>query len=159
MKIIKLNRKHIPQLADIDFESEHQTCTARGVKRKEMLKELKERFDKKHEIFFGYKQRDEILGYVTLKPFFPGHKHCEIYWLAVKRKCQGQGIGSKLMTFIENYAKTEGFRKMCLYTGEEMNLTQKFYKKIGYELINKFKGYYGYTEGNTTAVLYCKELK
>ena len=72
---------------------------------------------------------------------------------------QGQGIGSKLMNFIENYAKKKGFRKLYLYTGEDMILTQKFYTKNGYEIINKFKEYYGYKKGNTTAVLLCKKLK
>lgn len=61
--------------------------------------------NKKEEIFFGYKLNNELVGYVTLKPFFPGHKHCELYWLAVKKKYQEQGIGTKLVKFIENYAK------------------------------------------------------
>lgn len=157
-KIIKLDKRHIDELAIIDFESEHQNSSTRFNK-KQMMREIEKRFNEKHEIFFGYMQGKELVGYVTLKPFFPGHKHCEVYWLAVKKKMQGLGIGSKLMTFIENYAKKKGFRKICLYTGEEMLLTQKFYKKNGYELINKFKGYYGYDEGNTTAVLLCKRLK
>lgn len=123
------------------------------------MQEIEKRFNEKQEIFFGYKKEKELLGYVTLKPFFPGYKHCEVYWLAVKKKTQGQGIGTKLMNFIEKYAKNKGFRKIYLYTGEDMHLTQKFYKKKGYELINKFKEYYGYEEGNTTAVLLCKKLK
>ena len=128
------------------------------VSKKEMKKGIQNRFDKGHEIFFGYKQNNELMGYVTLKPFFPGYKHCEVYWLAVKKKCQGQGIGSKLMRFIEKYAKKKGFRKVCLYTGQNMKLTRKFYEKLGYKLINEFRGYYAYPSGNTTAVLYAKSL-
>lgn len=157
-KIIKLDRRHVEQIVSIDFESKHQN-SSKLFNKKQMMKELKERFEKKQEIFFGYKQGKELVGYVTLKPFFPGYKHCEVYWLAVKKKMQGRGIGSKLMIFIENYAKKKGFRKICLYTGENMLLTQNFYTKIGYDLINKFPNYYGYLEGNTTAVMYCKELK
>ncbi len=156
-KIIKLDRRHIEQLAIIDFESEHQN-PSKYVGRKRMKKGIQNRFDKGHEIFFGYKQNNELVGYVTLKPFFPGHKHCEVYWLAVKKKCQGQGIGKKLMKFIEKYAKKNGFRKVCLYTGKNMKLTRKFYEKIGYKLVNEFPGYYGYPTGNTTAVLYAKSL-
>jgi len=156
--IIKLNRRHIEQLATIDFESEHQGDRERSIKMSEMRKEIRNRFDKGHEIFFGYKQNKELVGYVTLKPFFPGYKHCEVYWLAVKKKCQGQGLGTKLMKFIEKYAKKNGFRKVCLYTGLNMKLTRKFYEKIGYRLVNEFPGYYGYPTGNTTAVLYAKSL-
>jgi ribosomal protein S18 acetylase RimI-like enzyme len=156
-KIIKLNRRHIEQLAIIDFESEHQN-TSKLFNKKQLIKEVQNRFDKGHEIFFGYKQNDELVGYVTLKPFFPGYKHCEVYWLAVKKKCQGQGLGSKLMKFIEKYAKQNGFRKVCLYTGQNMKLTRKFYEKIGYKFINEFKGYYGFPTGNTTSVLYAKSF-
>jgi len=123
-----------------------------------MKRKIKNRFDEGHELFFGYRQDNELVGYVTLKPFFPGYKHCEIYWLAVKKKCQGQGIGTKLMRFIEKYAKKNGFRKVCLYTGQNMKLTKKFYEKIGYKLVNKFPRYYGYPTGNTTAILYAKEI-
>ena len=156
-EIIKLNRRHIEQLAIIDFESEHQN-SSKYINRKEMKKSVQNRFDKGHEIFFGYKQNNELVGYVTLKPFFPGYKHCEVYWLAVKKKFQGQGLGTKLMKFIEKYAKKNGFRKVYLYTGKNMKLTRKFYKKIGYKLINEFPEYYGYPSGNTTAVLYAKSL-
>ncbi len=153
-KIIKLNRRHTGLLAAIDFESEHQGDRKRYVNRSEMKKEIQARFNKGHEIFFGYKLGNELVGYVTLKPFFPGHKHCEVYWLAVKKKCQNQGIGIKLMKFIEKYAQKNGFRKVCLYTGQNMKLTRKFYEKIGYRPINEFPEYYGYTAGNTTAVIY-----
>ena len=156
-KIIKLNRRHIEQLAIIDFESGHQN-SSRHVNRKEMKKYVQNRFNKGHEIFFGYKQNNELVGYVTLKPFFPGYKHCEVYWLAVKKKYQRKRLGSKLMKFIEKYAKKNGFRKVCLYTGQNMKLTRKFYEKIGYKLVNEFPGYYGYPTGNTTAVLYAKSL-
>lgn len=157
-KIVKLNRSHIKHLPIIDFESEHQGDRERKIKMSEMKKGIQNRFDKGHEIFFGYKKNNELVGYVTLKPFFPGYKHCEVYWLAVKKKCQGQGLGTKLMKFIEKYAKKNGFRKVCLYTGKDMKLTRKFYKKIGYQLVNEFPGYYGYQTGNTTAVLYAKLL-
>lgn len=156
-KIIRLNKRHIKQLAIVDFESKHQN-SSKNLNKTEMKKEIQNRFNKGHEFFFGYKQGNELVGYITLKPFFPGYKHCEVYWLAVKKKCQGQGIGTKLIRFIEKYAKKNGFRKICLYTGQNMRLTRKFYEKIGYKSVNEFPGYYGYSKGNTTAVLYVKSL-
>ena len=96
------------------------------------------------------------MGYVTFKKFFPGHKHGEVYWLAVKKKHQGKKIGTKLMRFIEILAKKNGFRKVCVYTGKNMAVVRKFYEKRGYEMVNMFPDYYGYPTGNTTAVLYAK---
>jgi len=156
MCIIKLNRKHIEKLATIDYESEHQKST-NSVSKKEMKKEILTRFDKGHELFFGYKQNNELVGYITMKLFFPGHNHCEVYWLAVKKKFQRQKIGTALLDYVEKYAKNKKFRKLCLYTGKQMERTRKFYEKNGYVLINEFRDYYGYEKENT-AVLYAKSL-
>lgn len=157
-KIIKLNRKYTEQIAQIDHESKHQGDRKHNISKSFMKKDVIKRFDKGYEIFFGYRRDNELIGYVTIKPFFPGYKHCEVYWLAVKKKYQGQRIGKKLMEFIENYAKKKGFRKVCLYTGKDMIKTRGFYEKIGYKFVNEFSGYYGYSSGNTTAVLYAKKL-
>ncbi|MBN2880679.1 GNAT family N-acetyltransferase [Candidatus Woesearchaeota archaeon] len=157
-KIIRLNRRHFDDIVNIDICSEHQGDTSNNTSKLEMRKDLISRFDDGYEIFFGFKHDSELIGYVTLKPFFPGYKHCEVYWLAVKKKYQGKGIGTSLMKYVEEYAKSLGFRKICLYTGKDMNLTRKFYEKIGYSFVNEFPGYYGYLTGNTTAVLYAKLL-
>lgn len=156
-KIIGLNRRHIQQLAQIDNESKHQN-TSGLFNKKQITKNIVKRFNEKHEIFFGYKTNNELVGYVSLKPFFPGYKHCEVYWLAVKNSYQGQGIGKTLMGFIEIYAKKKGFRKVYIYTGKNMQRTRKFYEKNGYKLKNEFPGFYGFPSGNTTAVLYEKKL-
>lgn len=157
-KIIKLNKSHIGQLADIDYECEHPVDIQRNLSKSEMKKYIIKRFNKKRELFFGYKETNKLVGYITLIPYFPGYKHCEVYWLAVKKKFQKRGIGKELMKFIEKYAKKNRFRKVCLYTGEEMKEAQKFYEKIGYKFVNKFPEYYGYRSGNTTAILYAKKI-
>lgn len=156
MEIIKLNKKHAKQLAQIDYESEHQN-SSKMFNKKQMLMEIIKRFKQDYEIFFGYKEDNKLNGYVTLKPFFPGYKHCEVYWLAVRKSSQGKGIGTKLMKFIEDYAKRKGFRKVCVYTNKTMGKTRKFYEKSGYKLINEFPRYYSYKKNNT-AVLYVKEI-
>ena len=158
MKFIKLNRRHLEEINKIDIESEHQGDIENNLEVKEIKKYNKERMNKKDEIFFGYKLNNELVGYVTLKPFFPGHKHCELYWLAVKKKYQGQGIGTELVKFIEKYSKKKKFRKIFIYTGKPMKKTRKFYEKLNYEFVNEFEGYYGYQKGNTTAILYGKKL-
>lgn len=157
MNIIKLNKDYAEEMGQIDYESEHQN-SSKMFNKKQMIMQVKERFKHGYEIFFGYKLNNELKGYITLKPFFPGYKHCEAYWLAVKKSSQGKGIGTKLMKFIENYAKNQDFRKICLYTNKNMKKTRRFYEKLGYTKINEFKGYYGYNKNNT-AVLYIKDLK
>lgn len=154
-KIIKLNKKHKKILAEIDLESKHQMES--NLKLSDYGLMLKKRFHEGYELFFGFKEENIIKGYITLKPFFPGYKHCEIYWLSVRDKFQCQGIGKRLIIFIEGYAKRKGFRKICIYTNKTMTKTRKFYEKCGYKFINEFPDYYEYKEDNT-AVLYSKSI-
>jgi ribosomal protein S18 acetylase RimI-like enzyme len=155
--IIKLNRGNTNEIAVVDYESEHQMDKANKISKSMMKKEIADRFNSGHELFFGYIDKGKIIGYVTLIPFFPGYKHCELYWVAVSKKYQGKGIGTALVRYIEKYAKENKFRKIFLYTNKKMKKTRRFYEKLNYKKINEFKGYYGYKRNNT-AVLYGKEL-
>lgn len=155
MKILKLDKRHLNIMAQIDLESKHQM--EEHLKLKDYKKMLKERFKKNQEAHFGYKENNKIKGYISMKPFFPGYKHCEIYWLSVSYKYQGQGIGTKLLQHIEKYAKKQGFRKVCLYTNKVLKKTRRFYEKNGYKKVNEFQDYYGYGKQRTT-VLYCKNI-
>jgi D-alanine-D-alanine ligase len=59
----------------------------------------------------------------------------DVYWLAVDPKCQGQGIGRKLMDFAEKGIKDMGGRIAIVETsGSERYVpTRAFYEKIGYK--------------------------
>lgn len=150
---IKLDEKNIDVIGGIDFESNHQMESHLTIDDYKNI--AKNRFEAGNEEWFGLKIYDIIVGYVTLKDDFPGHKHCEVYWLSVRNSFQGKGYGKKLMFFIEDYAKKKGFRKVCLYTNKEMLKTRGFYERIGYELVNEFPDYY--SDGGI-AVLYAKKL-
>ncbi|MFA5763260.1 MAG: GNAT family N-acetyltransferase [archaeon] len=156
-KIIKVNQRSIKSLLKVDEEANHQATG--NLSSKEKLKSLKKRFDDGYELFYAYKRNNEIIAYITLKPFFPGHNHCEVYWLNVKKNYQCEGVGTKLIKYIENLAKQMQFRKVCVYTGKTMGLTRHFYEKNNFKLINEFPDYYGFPTGNRTAVLYVKDLK
>lgn len=150
-------REYSDDLAGIDYESGHEGDRERNVTLEDMKKNLKERFRQGHETFFAYGEDGILKGYASLKPFFPGHKHCELYWIAVRKKYQGKGIGTELLGYLENYARKQGFRKVCAYTGRSMIRTREFYEKRGYYPVNEFPDYYGF-EKNNTAVLYAKKI-
>jgi len=54
--------------------------------------------------------------------------------LYVKHDLIGKGIGTKLVKFIENYAKKKGFNKIELYSTKE---SYRFYLKNNYKLLKK----------------------
>jgi GNAT superfamily N-acetyltransferase len=52
--------------------------------------------------------------------------------VAVLPRCKGRGIGKRLMTFCEDYARGIGCVAIRLYTHELMSENQDIYKRLGY---------------------------
>ena len=57
-----------------------------------------------------------------------------LYAIGVKKSYQGKGIGSKMMTYIENYLQQKGHRILIVDTSgtADFELTRQFYEKLGY---------------------------
>ena len=157
-RIIRLDKRHLKELARVDVESEHPTEEHCTLAYHEKL--LRKRFKQGNEELFGFKEGSIIKGYISFKPFFPGWgPNCEAYWLAVRKQFQGQGVGSVLLRFVEARAKKKGFKKIYLYTNEIMKRARKFYEANGYSFVNKFPGYYKHAGINhKAAALYGKSL-
>ena len=71
--------------------------------------------------------KTEIIGMVGLNG-------AEIKGVFVKVSHIRRGIGTKLMNFIEEYARKKGIKKVHLWSAEK---AKGFYKKLGYKLIKK----------------------
>lgn len=58
-----------------------------------------------------------------------------LYAIGVRSDIQSKGIGSRMMTFIENHLKTNGHRILIVDTSgtDDFKLTRKFYEKLGYK--------------------------
>lgn len=57
-----------------------------------------------------------------------------LYAIGVKNNIQGKGIGSQMMSFIENYLREKGHRILIVDTSgtDDFISTRKFYKKLNY---------------------------
>jgi len=74
---------------------------------------------------------------------------------AVDPDYQNQGLGSLLMDFIEDYARSNGKRKIILDTSEEAQHLIDYYSKRGYGYIQHWK----WNMVNYRSVVMGKELK
>ncbi len=52
--------------------------------------------------------------------------------IAVAPHAQGQGIGKRLMQFVEEFTRTQGLGEIRLYTHEKMVENIEIYKHLGY---------------------------
>ena len=86
------------------------------------------------EIWFTYTV-DQIpvgLGYCAPEKLTNGTFN--LYAIAVNQEAQGQGIGHKMMEYIENLLIEKGHRILIVETSslDHYALTRKFYEKLGY---------------------------
>ncbi|KAI1858474.1 uncharacterized protein JN550_012607 [Neoarthrinium moseri] len=52
--------------------------------------------------------------------------------LYVDSSMHGQGIGTKIVAYVENLARSEGFKQLWLTVWEENTKAQKLYERLGY---------------------------
>jgi glucosamine-phosphate N-acetyltransferase len=105
---------------------------------KDILKEIKS--NPFHKIFIAKDDTtDEIIGTTTLlvEPKFinKGMKVGYIEDVSVKKAYEGTGIGSQIVKYVTNEAKTvHNCAKVLLYCSDK---NKKFYEKLGYKIADK----------------------
>jgi len=79
-----------------------------------------------------------------------GHTPCtvgsfDVYWIAVDKDCQGQGLGRRLMEFVELHIADQGGRLAILETSgrDVYRPTRAFYERLGYRLAASIGDFYG----------------
>ena len=65
----------------------------------------------------------------------------ELKRVFVRPECQGQGIGSKLVSLLIYWAVELGYRRMILETGEFLAESCAVYKKLGFHQIPNYGPY------------------
>lgn len=86
------------------------------------------------DIWFTYidTNRPIALGYCAPEKLTNGTYN--LYAIAVRKELQGQGIGKKMMNYIEKLLTDNGNRVLIVETSsmDHYALTRKFYNKLGY---------------------------
>jgi N-acetylglutamate synthase-like GNAT family acetyltransferase len=79
---------------------------------------------------------DKVIGTIALVRL---ENHCgAIKKMFVRKDFRGEKqIGRKLLDTLVNYCKEQGYERLYLGTVEVLKAAQKFYKKNGFELIDK----------------------
>lgn len=108
-------------------------------------KELKERFYNellnKTRMTFVYTKDEEYIGEISVvfnkndeDYSIPGMR-LYISRIIVKKDCRGKGYGKKLMNFIIEYAKREGYEELSLGVNLDNYIALKLYVELGFNKI------------------------
>lgn len=111
----------------------------------EKNKELKDRFYKellaKNRMTFVYSKDEEYIGEVSIvfnkndEDYSIPDVRLYISRIIVKKDCRGKGYGKKLMNFIKEYAKREGYKELSLGVNLDNYIALKLYVELGFNKI------------------------
>ncbi|TXS46839.1 N-acetyltransferase [Streptomyces sp. uw30] len=77
---------------------------------------------------------DPVIGLVVLETYAD---HLYVDNIAVTPDAQGQGVGRRLLHFVDARARALGLPEVRLYTNALMWENQKIYPKYGYEVVER----------------------
>jgi len=101
---------------------------------------------------------DQAIGYVCYGPVPMTQGTFDLYWIVVDPRCQGQGVGSRLLRFLEEVAREKKGRMILIDTSSipEYEKAQKFYFHHGFQEVARVPDYY--RPGNDR-ITFCKRLE
>ena len=115
----------------------------------------------KRDKYKKYNQSEAIVVYEDNKAVGGGairkydDENIELKRVFVHTEYQGQGIGSKLVSLLIEWAIELGYRRMILETGELLAESCAVYRKMGFEVISNYAPY----ENMPESLCMAKDLK
>jgi ribosomal protein S18 acetylase RimI-like enzyme len=77
---------------------------------------------------------EPVTGLVVLDAY---EDHLFLDSIAVRPDAHGQGVGRRLLRFVDAHARVLGLSEIRLYTNAMMWENQKIYPKYGYEVVER----------------------
>lgn len=95
-----------------------------------------------------------IVGFITFWSKKPFDNCIEIPLLAINKKYQKMGLGSRLIAFVTEFAKKSGFKHIELTASSD---TLAFYQKNGFSITRQYK-HYSEEEQRATQLFVLKKI-
>ncbi|MGH7612466.1 MAG: GNAT family N-acetyltransferase [Gemmatimonadales bacterium] len=107
--------------------------------------------------FLGAFDGDDLTGYACFGPTPDTLGTYDLYWIAVDRARQGEGIGTQLVEAVEQTVSAGGGRLIVVETSSRVdyNPTRAFYEAKGFDRTATIPGYYA---PGDDLVIYVKDL-
>ena len=105
----------------------------------ELVKNRLSNLNKDREIVYVAVYDNQVVGFIHIEKYelLYFEPRANIIGIAVSKSYQRQGIGSKLLTQAEVWAKSKGIKVMRLNSGIKRKEAHNFYQKAGYQDIKE----------------------
>ena len=94
--------------------------------------------DKINEAIIVY-ENNVLVGAGSIRCY--DEKNVELKRIYISPAFRGEGIGTKLVSLLIEWAKELGYQRMLLETGEKLTESVALYKKLGFERIPNYGPY------------------
>jgi len=157
MKIRPLVKKDRARLLSMLIKTRSFTSAEIGVAMELIDIVLKDLMQKDYTIHCIVNNQDQAIGYICYGPTPMTQGTFDLYWIAVDSEFQKQGVGSKLLVFLDEAVRTRGGRMILADTSmiPHYEKTRKFYLKNGFEEVARVSDYYH--PGNDR-ITFCRKL-
>ena len=157
MKIRPLIKKDRTRLGSILIDSRAFTSEEIDVAMELIDIVLGDQNQKDYKIHCMVDDQDQPVGYICYGPTPMTQGTFDLYWIVVDPNLQGEGIGSKLLVFLEDVVRKKGGRMILADTSTipQYEKTQKFYLRNGFEEVARVIDYY--YPGNDR-ITFCKRI-
>lgn len=143
MRIRKTLEKDLEQLPFL-YRQNYNGDTKIETNFKGLIKEFKKLSKNEDYIFISALEKDKVIGfcYVVLnRDIFEQQKPMGLIWaLRVLPEYRKQGVGKKIINYIEKHCKKQGVEITLLFCESENQPAIKFYNNIGFkEMFSMYK--------------------
>lgn len=97
------------------------------------------------EYYFVFGDRDgATIGYACYGPITVTQGSYDVYWIAVDKRSQGQGLGRRLLAEAEHQVRSAGGRRIYVETSGRPDYlpTRAFYERCGYQVEAVLREFY-----------------
>lgn len=97
-----------------------------------------------YELFTSVDDNGDVLGYVCIGPTPATLGTFDLYWIAVQPAGQNKGIGTALLSYVEQHLKGKGGRLLIAETSsmQKYEQTRAFYIRKGFVQLARIHEYY-----------------
>jgi ribosomal protein S18 acetylase RimI-like enzyme len=157
MNIRSLAEKDRPRLLSMLIKTRAFTSAEIDVAMELIDIVLKDENQEDYQIDCMADDQDQAIGYICYGPAPMTQGTFDLYWIAVDPDFQEKGVGSKLLSFLEEVVKAEGGRMVLADTSTipQYERTRKFYLKNGFQEEGRIRDYYH--PGNDR-ITFCRRL-
>jgi GNAT superfamily N-acetyltransferase len=98
------------------------------------------RYDEERDGFWTALLGGRVEGSITMDAIHAESEGAHLRWFIISDALRGQGIGYRLMNAAIDFCRTEGYKRIYLWSFEGLDAARHLYDKVGFRLVEQQRG-------------------